>query len=429
MANTSDKAKSKDALLLAAIDKLEEELATLKDFNEICGHCLKLSELYDEHHTSDSKKLANRYIFLAAQALLRSGRIARSVALLNALKKRPETEAEVQMLKRWATEMYSKTSRASGPVTGDEHLPVPTPYQEMKGVVAFDDEPTEELTNFARQQFVGVPSKQGLFSLLNEKEFEAMLELAVVRDLTPGTVLFREGDQAEAFYIVAEGEMELESTQGARKVFREGQFFGELALFSKTPRTATLFASKACKLLEFSAEDLETCFMLVPNMREKVYSFYELRLFYQAAAKNRIFQRFTQSELEEIADYLTPIRVPEGRVLIEEGANAESFFVIAKGFLAVTKEGNEICKLGPGHFVGEIGLILNKTRTARVQAITECYLLECQNQDFAELLRDYPKFKNVVEQVAQLRDSDHSDDPTDPGFRLDPRALMKPIID
>jgi len=413
--------------LVETIEKLEAELADAKKPDDICRLCLKLFEIYDDWGTPEAREAANRYLFLATQALIRSGRMAKSVAILNSMKGRANTEAQVQMLRRWTVETFSKSSQKSGVVKADDLLPIPTPYQELKGFISFEDEKT---STFERDQW-GRPlsNRQGLFSSLSEREFEAMLELAVVRDLSPNTVLFREGDEAQAFYIVADGEMDLTSSFGVRKAFREGQFFGELALFSKSQRTATLSTAKGAKLLEFSAEDIETCFMLIPALREKVYAFYELRLFFEAASRNRVFQRFSQSELEEIAEYLTPIRVPAARVLMEEGGPSESFFVIAKGHCAVLKNGQELCILSPGHFMGEIGLILHKPRTARVEAISECYLLECQHADFEELLRDYPKFKRVVEEVALLRVQDHSEDPTDPGFRFDPSTWDRRLID
>jgi len=64
-----------------------------------------------------------------------------------------------------------------------------------------------------------------------------------------GDVIFERGDPAECMYVVADGEVEI--SVGAHPVDVVGKegIFGELALISKEPRSATARAKTDCRLV------------------------------------------------------------------------------------------------------------------------------------------------------------------------------------
>jgi CRP-like cAMP-binding protein len=76
------------------------------------------------------------------------------------------------------------------------------------------------------------------------------MSAATKRSMTRGEVIIRQGDEADNFYVIVEGTVEVTQTRpdgtGAR-VLREmgrGQFFGEIGLLSGVPRTATVTAMR-----------------------------------------------------------------------------------------------------------------------------------------------------------------------------------------
>jgi CRP-like cAMP-binding protein len=76
---------------------------------------------------------------------------------------------------------------------------------------------------------------------------EMLEKVAKDVNLTPGEILFEQGDEAEALYAVLDGTLEVSVlSQDGRKlalnVMRAGSVFGEIALFDPGERTATVTA-------------------------------------------------------------------------------------------------------------------------------------------------------------------------------------------
>jgi ATP-binding cassette, subfamily B, bacterial len=62
-------------------------------------------------------------------------------------------------------------------------------------------------------------------------------------DVAPGTVLVREGESDDHFYILLSGVLAVSQRElGARSVLRPGDYFGEVAPALDVPRTATVSA-------------------------------------------------------------------------------------------------------------------------------------------------------------------------------------------
>jgi CRP/FNR family cyclic AMP-dependent transcriptional regulator len=88
-----------------------------------------------------------------------------------------------------------------------------------------------------------------LFEHIGGRELEKIGQLADEVDVPAGTVLMKEGATAKEFFVVIEGSMHVE--QHGREIARlgPGDFFGEIALVDGGPRTATVTAGVASRLL------------------------------------------------------------------------------------------------------------------------------------------------------------------------------------
>lgn len=99
-----------------------------------------------------------------------------------------------------------------------------------------------------------------LFESLTEEDLHALSKRLEEIDYTPGDVVFRQGDEGSALFIVVSGGVEISYGQGKAKVtlasLFPGQYFGELSLFDGAPRSATATAVQPSRLIRLDREDL-----------------------------------------------------------------------------------------------------------------------------------------------------------------------------
>ena len=85
--------------------------------------------------------------------------------------------------------------------------------------------------------------------------------MAVRRELFAGEVLYRQGDAADAAWLIESGEIELTSQQAGREVahgvFGAGEMLGEVALLDDSPHAATATARSASVLLAIDHEQFD----------------------------------------------------------------------------------------------------------------------------------------------------------------------------
>jgi MFS family permease len=67
-------------------------------------------------------------------------------------------------------------------------------------------------------------------------------------DVPAGTVLMREGDPGDRFYVIAEGNVEVTASGSTLRHLGRGEYLGEIALLRNIPRTATAISTTPCSL-------------------------------------------------------------------------------------------------------------------------------------------------------------------------------------
>jgi len=111
-------------------------------------------------------------------------------------------------------------------------------------------------------RYIDILRSVNIFAGLSEDELEQIGEYITEQDLPRGAVLYEQGEPGDALYIVRAGRLKAAVSDAAGRervlaLYGPGDFFGELALISSQPRTATVTAVTDCNLLVLKREDFE----------------------------------------------------------------------------------------------------------------------------------------------------------------------------
>jgi MFS family permease len=113
----------------------------------------------------------------------------------------------------------------------------------VRRMVRLDELPAETATR------VGLLRELLVFAPLPQPVLEQIAVHLKPVDAPAGTVVVREGDPGEEFYVVEQGALAVTVAGEVRAPIHTGGFFGEIALLRDSPRTATVTATTDCRLL------------------------------------------------------------------------------------------------------------------------------------------------------------------------------------
>lgn len=105
-----------------------------------------------------------------------------------------------------------------------------------------------------------VLAETSMFAGLPPARLEEAMRAAEVVEMPAGTVVIRQGEEAERFFVIIAGEVEVTQQQApdqapvTLRTMRVTEFFGEIGLLSRVPRTATVTALSDLRLLAIDRE-------------------------------------------------------------------------------------------------------------------------------------------------------------------------------
>jgi CRP-like cAMP-binding protein len=109
-----------------------------------------------------------------------------------------------------------------------------------------------------------------IFRGLSRKELQHVSRQAETIIVEAGEVLVREGETGYEFFILLSGSVDVVRGQQQVATLTDGDFFGELALFDRAPRDATIRAIERSELLLIDCRRFQPLLDDVPLLARKV---------------------------------------------------------------------------------------------------------------------------------------------------------------
>jgi CRP-like cAMP-binding protein len=315
--------------------------------------------------------------------------------------------------------LYCKDSTKLGPsvrlsladssfsVPGELKLDTPPPLEELLPAAAKIACSTERIAAYP-EKLTPIP----LFSLLPEDAFANVLGALKLVRKRPDEVILAQGEAGTAFYILARGAVKVvrtddEGVEHELARLHGGSIFGEMALVSAQPRSATVVATDDCDLFEFDRSALQAAASEVGAVAKALDNFTRERLLNNLLATSRLFKPLTRKQRLDLVRRFTAHDVAAGTHVIQEGQPGQGLFVLLSGEVDVSKrDGGEkvlLATLKPGAVFGEIALLHDEPTSATVTAGVNSTVLFLSRELFQRLLDAVDEIREYIEELGDER--------------------------
>ena len=220
--------------------------------------------------------------------------------------------------------------------------------------------------------------KNILMQHLGPKEVNIFVQAFQPMNFEAGTNIITQGAEGDLFYIIETGtaEVVIEGVNDGNPVAsypnEEGRdYFGELALLYNAPRAATVVATTPIKAWALDRVTFKTI------MQDSATKQTDSNLAFLRTVP--ILQSLSDGDRVQLADAMKSAVFQPWEVIIREGDEGNTFYIVEEGTVMCTKGGASVSEdLGPGKFFGELALLNNDTRaaTCTAKALTTCLTVD-----------------------------------------------------
>ncbi|XP_051883491.1 cGMP-dependent protein kinase 1 isoform X1 [Pristis pectinata] len=253
-------------------------------------------------------------------------------------------------------------------------------------------------------------SKELIKEAILDNDFMKNLELSQIQEIVDcmypveygkDSCIIKEGDVGSLVYVMEEGKVEVTKEGVKLCTMGPGKVFGELAILYNCTRTATVKTLTNVKLWAID----RPCFQTI-MMRTGLIKHAEYMEFLKSVPT---FQNISEEILSKLADVLEETYYEDGEYIIRQGARGDTFFIISKGKVNVTREesSNEeavfLRTLGKGDWFGEKALQGEDVRTANVIAAETVTCLVIDRDSFKHLIGGLEDVSNKAYEDAEAK--------------------------
>lgn len=121
-----------------------------------------------------------------------------------------------------------------------------------------------------RNEKVELIKKVPLFANCSKGELGQIAQIADEIDLNQGKEMIREGSRGREFFVLLEGDADVTKDGRSINKLGAGDFFGEIALVSDSPRTATVTATSPVRALVITDRSFRQLLDESPEIQRKI---------------------------------------------------------------------------------------------------------------------------------------------------------------
>jgi ATP-binding cassette subfamily B protein len=253
--------------------------------------------------------------------------------------------------------------------------------------------------------------RSSLFRFLSDEQFAKVRPLLREEHYEFGNVIVREGEEADALYVLLSGRLRVVKTREngeeiALAALRPGEGFGEAVLVAAGPRSATVRCSTAADVVRLPRAEFLALLAEHPEIKHALELSTRLHTIYNFLYVFSNFGRLPQRALQGLIEKLTPAEFCKGATILREGDSPGPMYVVQEGRVRVFSKSNghvrDLAFYRQGDFFGELSILNHSPRAASAEAISDCRLLALAPEAVVDLKSQFPEFGRLIdERLAQ----------------------------
>jgi CRP-like cAMP-binding protein len=255
---------------------------------------------------------------------------------------------------------------------------------------------------------------------------ETLLHGAEIVTYVPDEVIIRKGPVAPGepmpFQIIADGRVSVRDGRRVITTLGKADTFGEWGISHQRGfRAADVVADRPSQAIRLGEQQYHWLVGKHSVIQERVSKIRSVLPRLQVAQEHArlkaarepgarsLIEHMTSSQLSAFAIFSVSRNFKQGQHIIVEGDEADGFYILLSGHLAVATEGRFIGELSEGDVFGELGLLEGGTREASVTVVSaDSEVLFMSTRSFQHLLQTVPAFAwGIWETAAGRRDRTH----------------------
>jgi CRP-like cAMP-binding protein len=234
---------------------------------------------------------------------------------------------------------------------------------------------------------------------LKRDNLAALARKVQLRELSPGQVLFKEGDTEKRTFYISSGVLELVD-QG--KVVGTVEGGTDLARNPVAPVFPRRVSARARDRVKFISIDSDLLDVMLTWDQTGTYEVSELQGksdvggddWMTMLLQTKAFHKIPPANIQAIFMRMQQINYRSGDVILKQGTEGDYFYVLTRGSAIVTREtplskdGIKLAELSVGDTFGEEALISDAKRNATVTMTSDGAVMRLGKEDFKKLLNE-----------------------------------------
>lgn len=234
---------------------------------------------------------------------------------------------------------------------------------------------------------------------LKRDNLAALARKIQIREMSPGQLLFKEGDTEKRTLYVLSGTLELIDSGKVVGTVEGGTEFARNPIAPVYPRRVT---ARAKDRVQFISIDSDLLDVMLTWDQTGIYEVSDLQGksgqggedWMTMLLQTKAFHKIPPANIQAIFMRMQQINYRSGDVILKQGSEGDYFYVLIRGSALVTretplsKEGIKLAALQVGDTFGEEALISDAKRNATVTMQSDGAVMRLGKEDFKTLLNE-----------------------------------------